>query len=336
MGKQTMGTPAQNLAHRVDNKMYKLRTGQSPIVRPKAHEDYGLDNYPNGMNAVVCVISYTGYDMEDASILSKGSFERGYGLGDIYKSETIDLGKHRKKGEPISHFFGFYTDDNLELCISEAQLEKTLEFLDHDGLPMPGIKLNTGDPYYAYVDETSERVHVVRYKGMESCYIDQVRILGDDSGEGMLQKVQIKIRIPRPPIIGDKFSSRHGQKGVISQKWPSVDMPFSETGIIPDVIINPHAFPSRMTIGMFIESLAGKSGALHAVSQDATPFKFSEDHHAADYFGEQLKGAGFNFHGNEPMYSGITGEEFKCDIYLGVRITKSGGLLPAIKAYGIR
>ena len=95
-------------------------------------------------------------------------------------------------------------------------------------------------------------------------------------------------------------------------------MPFSESGIVPDVIINPHAFPSRMTIGMFVESLAGKSGALHGRSQDATPFKFDEDHPAADFFGEELKEAGFNFHGNEPMYSGITGQEFKADIYIGV------------------
>jgi DNA-directed RNA polymerase I subunit RPA2 len=133
-----------------------------------------------------------------------------------------------------------------------------------------------------------------------------------------LQKVHIKLRIPRPPIIGDKFSSRHGQKGVISQKWPTIDMPFSETGIVPDVIINPHAFPSRMTIGMFVESLAGKAGALHGVAQDATPFKFNEDYVASDYFGEQLAAAGFNYHGNEAMYSGITGEEFKADIYMGV------------------
>jgi DNA-directed RNA polymerase I subunit RPA2 len=95
-------------------------------------------------------------------------------------------------------------------------------------------------------------------------------------------------------------------------------MPFSESGIIPDVIINPHAFPSRMTIGMFIESLAGKAGALHGVSQDATAFTFNEEHVAADHFGEQLLAAGYNYYGNEPMYSGITGEEFKADIYLGV------------------
>jgi len=86
----------------------------------------------------------------------------------------------------------------------------------------------------------------------------------------------------------------------------------------PDVIINPHAFPSRMTIGMFVESIAGKSGALHGLAQDATPFRFSDADRPVDYFGEQLKAAGYNYHGNEPMYSGITGEEFKADIYIGL------------------
>jgi DNA-directed RNA polymerase I subunit RPA2 len=94
-------------------------------------------------------------------------------------------------------------------------------------------------------------------------------------------------------------------------------MPFSESGMQPDVIINPHAFPSRMTIGMFVESLAGKVGALNGRSQDATPFRFSEENTAADYFGEQLVQAGFNFHGNEPMYSGILGTEFNADVYIG-------------------
>lgn len=314
MGKQSMGTPAHALPNRTDNKLYRLQTGQTPIVRPKLHDNYGFDEYPNGMNAVVAVISYTGYDMEDASILNKSAHERGYGYGTVYKGEFISLGDKRRKGENTKRF-GLAVEGK---AISSSVTENVLQFLDIDGLPKPGKRLTQGDPYYAYVDEISGKVTVVPYKSSEDGFVDQVRLIGSETDQE-LEKVHIKLRIPRSPIIGDKFSSRHGQKGVISQKWPSVDMPFSETGIIPDVIINPHAFPSRMTIGMFVESIAGKSGALNGNAQDATPWKFSEDtKKAADHFGEELAAAGFNFHGNEPMYSGITGEEFKADIYIGV------------------
>lgn len=142
--------------------------------------------------------------------------------------------------------------------------------------------------------------------------------IANESKDCEAQKVHIKFRLPRKPAIGDKFSSRHGQKGVNSQQYPAVDMPFSESGMQPDIIINPHAFPSRMTIGMFVESIAAKAGAMHGFAQDGTPFCFSEDDTPADYFGEQLRQAGYNYHGNEPMYSGITGKEFAADIYIGV------------------
>ncbi|KAJ3197967.1 hypothetical protein HDU82_001337, partial [Entophlyctis luteolus] len=321
MGKQSMGTPVHNFPHRTDNKLYRLQTGQSPIVRPHLHNEYGMDEYPNGMNAVVCVIAYTGYDMEDASILSKSSHERGYGYGTVYKSEFVDLGEKQRNGKaaagsPYLHFglFGPKGDSWMKKDV----VDKLMSFLDEDGLPKVGIRISDGDPFYAYYSDIDGQVTVVKFKSFETAYVDEVRLIGTDDGSQELQKVHIKLRIPRPPVIGDKFSSRHGQKGVISQKWPTVDMPFSESGIVPDVIINPHAFPSRMTIGMFVESLAGKSGALHGHAQDATPFQFDENHAAADFFGEELKAAGFNYHGNEPMYSGVTGQEFKADIYIGV------------------
>ncbi|ORZ39931.1 hypothetical protein BCR44DRAFT_56969 [Catenaria anguillulae PL171] len=306
MGKQTMGTPATQIERRTDNKLYRIQTPQTPIVRPKIHDHFGIDDFPMGANAVIAVISYTSYDMEDAMIINKMSYERGFGYGSVYKSEIVDLEDYRAKGGPLTAYFG------LPPGMDEH------ETLDVDGLPQVGIKISGGQPLACVMDEITGQHKFVKYKGLEDAYVEQVRVLGSDAGDAPCTKIHIKLRIPRPPIIGDKFSSRHGQKGVCSQKWPSQDMPFSETGIIPDVIINPHAFPSRMTIGMFIEQMAAKAGALHGVCQDATPFKFTEDFKASDHFGEQLRAAGYSYYGNEPMYSGITGQEFKADIYLGI------------------
>ncbi|CAG8488279.1 548_t:CDS:10 [Acaulospora colombiana] len=308
MAKQTMGTPSTALMHRTDNKLYRLQTGQTPIVRPELHNTLGLDAFPNGTNAIVAVVSYTCYDMEDAMIINKSSHERGFGYGTIYKSEIISLEDFRRIGDPIQHHFG----------LGEDAPPSWREKLDDDGLPFIGTRLTTDDSLCAYIDETKGVTKVKKYKGLEDAYVDQVRLLGDDLGKNEAQRVHIKLRIPRPSVIGDKFSSRHGQKGILSRLWPQTDMPFTESGMQPDIIINPHAFPSRMTIGMFVESLAGKCGALFGIAQDCTPFKFDEERTAIDYFGEQLLRAGYNYHGNEPMYSGITGEEFHADIYIGV------------------
>ena len=163
-----------------------------------------------------------------------------------------------------------------------------------------------------------------KHKESEPAVVEQVTLVApeaaaraDATGAGP-QVARIKLRFNRNPIVGDKFSSRHGQKGVLSVLWPQTDMPFTESGMQPDVIINPHAFPSRMTIGMLIESMAGKAGALHGHYQDSTPFQFNEDRKAVDHFGEQLLAAGYNYTGSEPVYSGLTGEIMHADIYIGL------------------
>lgn len=309
MGKQTMGTPGVALAHRSDNKLYRLQSGQTPIVKANLYDEYGMDNFPNGTNAVVAVISYTGYDMDDAMIINKSADERGFGYGSVIKVEKVDLNVKRRRGEPIMEHFGFGPDE---------WPQEWKENLDDDGFPLIGAKVIEGDPIVAFYDDSVGKTKVKRYHSSEPAYIEEVKLLGDDTGDQECQQMTIKFRVTRAPLIGDKFSSRHGQKGVCSRKWPTIDMPFSESGMQPDVIINPHAFPSRMTIGMFVESLAGKAGALHGMAHDATPWKFSESDTPADYFGEQLRAAGYNFHGNEPMYSGVTGEELRADIYIGV------------------
>ncbi|EXJ89225.1 DNA-directed RNA polymerase I subunit RPA2 [Capronia epimyces CBS 606.96] len=325
MSKQAMGTPSSNMMCRTDNKAYLLQTGQTPVVRPPLYNEYGLDSFPNGMNAVVAVISYTGYDMDDAMIINKSAHERGFGDGVIYKTKVYELNEKsrssRSKTE-IKSLFGFAEGD-------PNPSEEALSSLDPDGLPPVGTKVGEGsivlayhnvmfDPSEGKLKNLDGNTKYFKYKDSEEAYIDQIRLIGSETGDQPCQAISIKYRIPRRPIIGDKFSSRHGQKGVCSMLWPSEDMPFSESGIQPDVIINPHAFPSRMTIGMFVESLAGKSGALHGLAQDCTPFSFDEDNTAGDFFGDQLRQAGYNFYGNEPMYSGITGKQFAADIYIGV------------------
>ncbi|EFX05208.1 DNA-directed RNA polymerase 1 subunit beta [Grosmannia clavigera kw1407] len=322
MGKQTMGTPGTALAHRTDNKTYRLQTGQTPIVRAPLHNAYGFDNFPNGTNVVVAVISYTGYDMDDAMIINKSAHERGFGHGSVYKTKKITLkdDSRTRSAKHVGKMFGFAPG-----AFVSGQVRG---LLDDDGLPYIGMRVKMGDPLVAWHTVSADydgtlvnrdgQTHYEKYKDGEDAYVEEVRLIGNENGNELLQTISVKLRIPRSPTIGDKFSSRHGQKGVCSQKWPTVDMPFTESGLQPEVIINPHAFPSRMTIGMFIESLAGKAGALHGLAQDSTPFQFDEDNTAGDYFGHQLMKAGFNYHGNEPMYSGITGEELEADIYIGV------------------
>lgn len=176
MGKQTMGTPATALRHRTDNKLYRLQTGQSPVVRPALHNTYGMDSFPNGTNAIVAVISYTGYDMEDAMILNKSAHERGFAYGTVYKSQTVDLkdatGAIRSSASPTLHF-GL----GPEIRTEGDRQHPCCHFVDNDGLPFVGARLSPGDPLVAYVDDTTGRTRFVKYKGDEIAYVDTVRIL---------------------------------------------------------------------------------------------------------------------------------------------------------------
>jgi DNA-directed RNA polymerase I subunit RPA2 len=176
MGKQTMGTPSTAIQHRTDNKLYRLQTGQTPVVRPALHNTYGMDSFPNGMNAVVAVISYTGYDMEDAMILNKSAHERGFGYGTIYKSYTIDLKEERdaQKGSNSGLHFGFGHDIKME----GENAHECLTLLDNDGLPFVGSKVAPGDYLAAYVSDKSGRTKFTKYKGDETCYVEHVRLLG--------------------------------------------------------------------------------------------------------------------------------------------------------------
>lgn len=174
MGKQSMGTPATALQHRTDNKLYRLQTGQTPIVRPELHNTYGMDCFPNGTNAVVAVISYTGYDMEDAMILNKSSHERGFGYGTIYKSQIVDLmdvrGATSKSASNPTLHFGIGSDISDDHPVRES--------IDPDGLPLIGTRLGSKATLAAYIDDTTRRTKFIKYKGDEQAYIEAVRVIG--------------------------------------------------------------------------------------------------------------------------------------------------------------
>lgn len=309
MGKQTMGTASHTLKYRSDTKMYSLLYPQSPLVRPKSHDTYHLDDYPIGTNAVVAVISYTGYDMEDALILNKHAVERGFKHGSITKTIRIDIKDLDKgsSGTATNYVFGRKkTDDTLK------------DKIDEDGLPRIGNRVEYDDPICSFIDQTTGLTKVEKYKSTETAFITDVKILGRDNGKEPLEAISITFYIPRRPIVGDKFANRHGQKGVCSFLWPCENMPFTGEGIVPDVVFNPHGYPSRMTIGMMLESMAGKSSSLHGHVHDATPFIFSEDEKASEYYGDILEKAGYNFYGTEMMYSGVDGRPLRADIFIGV------------------
>lgn len=298
MGKQTMGTPCLNWPKQAANKLYRLQTPTTPLFRPVHHDNVQLDDFAMGTNAIVAVISYTGYDMEDAMIINKSAYERGFAYGSIYKSKFIEL-------------------DGASYFARSPHLPELNKMLDNDGLPHAGTRLWHGCPFYCYFDADTSTYKVVKLDEKEDCVVDSIRYCGSFKANAR-RMVCITLRIPRPPTIGDKFASRAGQKGICSQRYPAEDLPFSETGLIPDIVFNPHGFPSRMTIAMMIETMAGKSAALHGLVHDATPFRFSEKHTAIDYFGRLLEAGGYNYYGTERLYSGVDGREMTADIFFGV------------------
>ena len=327
MAKQTMGVPMTCYNQRPDTKIYRIQTPQTPICRTRLYDSYHVDEYPLGTNSVVAVLAYTGFDMEDAMIINKSAIERGFMHGCMYKTETVDLKDRRaSKASAATHVFQAPSRDEMRReRMTKGKQAGSTRAVDFDGLPAPMSRVTPGDALWNERDLVGARDSLKRLKGKDGATVEHVAIIGD-SKEAELQRATVKLRYDRTPVIGDKFSSRHGQKGTLSVLWPDVDMPWCEnSGMRPDIIINPHAFPSRMTIGMLIESMAGKAGALTGTYPDATPFQprdGPEDGHGGAAclpgIGEQLAAHGYSKVGSEAMYSGVLGTHLQADIYIGL------------------
>ncbi len=317
MAKQALGIQSTNFLLRVDSRSHVLHYPQKPIVDTKPMNIIGFDLRPSGQNCLVAVISFQGYNMEDALIFNKASIERGLCRSTFYRIyEAV-----------CRQYLGGLKD---KLVIPEAGIrgyrgEQYYRMLEPDGIIGLESKVGGGD---VLVGRTSpprflEEYKVFEVKGptmrdtsvnmrpAETGVVDALFITETREGAKL---VKARVRDQRIPELGDKFASRHGQKGVIGMIIPQEDLPFTADGIFPDIIINPHAIPSRMTIGQFLESMAGKVAAARGRPVDGTPFIGEKP--------EELKQAlidlGYSHTGREVLYNGITGERFVADIFMGV------------------
>lgn len=300
MGKQAQGVPMWNYQTRFDTTQNILQYGQKPLVSTKLADLYGIHDCPAGQNCIVAIMCWEGFGQEDSIVVNQSAIDRGLGRADRYKtiSETVSSNKDRT----------YFTIPNKKRKFGKYTK------LDVDGLVRPGELLDAKD---CIIGKQTEIIDV-NQKTYEDASImtdyagkvDDVTMYQQRNGE---RAVKMKIRTQRIPIVGDKFSSRHGQKGTIGMTYTQENLPWTMDGIVPDIIVNPHALPSRMTIAHLIETLAGKAAAMGGKFVDASPFTGL----TIEDIAQELQSHGFQKHGNETLYSGYTGEPIEAKIFMG-------------------
>ena len=317
MAKQALGMYSTNYFNRVDTQFHVLHYPQLPLVKTKPMDVLGYYNRPPGQNYVLAVISFGGYNMEDALIFNKASIQRGLGRSSffrVYKAEGRRyLGGMQDKFEiPEAGTRGFRGEQYYRLLEEDGIISLESHVAGNSVLIGRSSPPRFLEEYRDFeVRGPTRRDTSVTMRPTESGVVDDIFLMSSSQGS---QFVKVRVRDERIPELGDKFASRHGQKGVIGMLVPQEDLPFTEEGIIPDILINPHAIPSRMTIGQFIEGIAGKAAALEGEIMDGTPFS----NRRRSEIGAFLEQHGYHYGGREVMYNGVTGEKLEADIFMGV------------------
>ena len=307
MGKQAIGIHTSDINNRFDTFSHTLYYPQKSIVSTKYMDYFNANKLPNGLNVVVAIASYGGYNQEDSVLINRGSIERGLFSSTFYRCYKEEENKNQLTGDedkfckPDINNILFPKNNNYDKIESDGFVKENTPVDDNDIIIGKIIPIKHS--VYKYRDTS------ISVKNNESGYVDKNYI--NINGDGF-KFCKVKIRSIREPQIGDKFSSRHGQKGTVGMIYDQCDMPFSKDGIVPDIIINPHAIPSRMTIAQLFECILGKACSINGYNGDSTVFSNIDTH-----MFNILEELNFEKHGNEVLYNGMNGEQIHTSIFMG-------------------
>ncbi|MFA4960627.1 MAG: DNA-directed RNA polymerase subunit B'' [Candidatus Pacearchaeota archaeon] len=310
--RQGLGIYAGNFPVRMDTDVSLLHYPQKPLVRSFIYDT--LDVHPVGQNVILAVLPYEGYNLEDATVLNRGSVQRGLGRSSRFRPYTsVEL-----------NYAGGLKDEIVipSKDVSGYRTEESYRYLEDDGIVYPEAELNEGEIVIGkisppkFLSEAREisiqtkKENSTSIRQEEKGTVDAVFVTQDKEGN---KTVQVRTRELRIPEIGDKFSVPHGQKGIVGFVAPEMDIPFTTSGMRPDIMFNPHGIPSRMTVGYLMDVLAGKIAALSGRVVDASSFSGE----TIDSLENNLKKLGFRENGKEVMYNGITGKRMPIKIFIG-------------------
>nr|UWK20530.1 RNA polymerase II subunit 2 [Trichoderma albolutescens] len=316
MGKQAMGFFLTNYSRRMDTMANILYYPQKPLGTTRSMEFLKFRELPAGQNAIVAIACYSGYNQEDSVIMNQSSIDRGLFRSLFFRSYSD---QEKKVGLNYTEVFEKPFHQNT-LRMKHGTYDK----LDEDGIVAPGVRVSGEDiiigktaPIDAETQDLGTRttMHQRRdistpLRSTENGIVDSVIVTVNADN---VKYVKVRVRTTKIPQIGDKFASRHGQKGTIGVTYRQEDMPFSREGVTPDIIINPHAIPSRMTIAHLIECLLSKVSTLEGMEGDATPFTDV----TVDSVSELLRKHGYQSRGFEIMYNGHTGRKLRAQVFFG-------------------